>query len=156
RSGTASHNDMVDKWSRLGFVTPRVAPNGEVVYVETERQPYYGLKDRDYFHLILNLDAYPDFLPMARMLSDQFLAHARDLQNDPTLDDDLRAFPYSARAYAARLDKIYNELVDRAEQYDPPSDPVFKTREDVIEKTRQYAPFNQVDGAWLRNATPAG
>jgi hypothetical protein len=156
RSGTASHNDMVAKWSRLGFVTPKQAPNGEVVYVETERQPYYGLKDRDYFHLILNLDAYPDFLPMARMLADQFLAHARDLQNDPTLEDDLRAFPYSARAYAARLDKIYNELVDRAEQYDPTSDPVFKTREDVVEKTRQYAPFNQVDGAWLRNATPAG
>jgi L-Lysine epsilon oxidase N-terminal/L-lysine epsilon oxidase C-terminal domain/Iron-containing redox enzyme len=156
RSGTTGDNEMVDKWSRLGFVTPRQAPNGDIVYVETERQPYYGLQDRDYFHIMLNLDAYPDFLPTARMLAEQFLAQAREFQNDPTLEDDLRAFPYSARAYDARLDKIYNELVEQAELYDPSNDPVFKAREDVVEKIRQFAPFNQCDGAWLRGVVQAG
>jgi hypothetical protein len=30
--------------------------------------PYAGLRDRDYFHIMLNLDAYDDFLPPARAL----------------------------------------------------------------------------------------
>src|SRR5262249_44259651 len=47
--GTRGDNDLAVSWSHLGFVVPRAAPNGGTILVETERAPYAGLKDRDYF-----------------------------------------------------------------------------------------------------------
>lgn len=153
---TQGDNGMVTQWSDLGFVVPRVAPDGSTAFVETERAPYAGLRDRDYFHFMLNLDAYPDFLPAARQLAEDFLAGAADLQNYLALDDDLRFFPYTERAFDARLDKIYNNLVDQAATYSAATDPVFNSREKVVELIRQTSIFNQTDGAWLRRVADAG
>ncbi|MFN2606690.1 MAG: LodA/GoxA family CTQ-dependent oxidase [Acidimicrobiales bacterium] len=153
---TAGDNDMVYQWDRMGFVVPRSAPDGSTAYVETERSPYAGLPDRQYFRIMLNLDAYPDFLPMAKSLAEGFLASARALQGYLALDDDLRSFPYTQRGLDARLDKIYDNLVDEAATYEPANDPVFSSREKVVELIRQTSVFNQVDGAWLRSVAPAG
>jgi hypothetical protein len=41
---------------------------------------------------------------------------------------------------------------------DPFADPgnIFKTKDDMIERIRQFAPLNQLDGAWIRNIAHAG
>jgi hypothetical protein len=155
-NGTQGDNDLAVSWNELGFVVPRVTPNGGTVLVETERAPYAGLKDRDYFYYMLNLDQFPDFLPKARALADAFLADADALLENPT-DDEMPFFEYSPEAFTGRLEQIYNDLVDYAAGYDPNSpDIVFKSRQDMIERMLQLAPFNQTDGAWLRNVTQAG
>ncbi len=155
-NGTQGDNDLAVSWSQLGFVVPRITPNGGAVLVETERAPYAGLKDRDYFYHMLNLDQFPDFLPKARELAESFLADADALLQAPT-DDEMPFFDYSPDAFSGRLEQIYNDLVDYAAGYDPNStDIIFKTRQDMIERMIQLAPFNQTDGAWLRNVTQAG
>jgi hypothetical protein len=153
---TQGDNDMVNQWNRLGFVVQKSGRDGSAALVETERTAYAGLKDRDYFHIMLNLDAYPDFLPMAKALADSFLAQAASLQDFPFLDDELRFFPYSERALDARLAQIYDRLVDEADTYAPDQDPVMSSRERVVELIRQTSPFNQTDGGWLRNIAKAG
>ena len=154
---TLGDNDLVDKWSRLAFVTARQLPDGSAVMVESGREKYYGLRDRDYFNIMLNLDQFPDFLPTARQLADRFINAAARLQDSPDIEDETRFFEYSPRAFNARLDQIYNDLVASAQSYNPASsDNMFKTREDMVERIRQFAPFNQLDGAWLRNVTQAG
>lgn len=158
--GLPGDNDMVEKWKTLGFVVPRTTPYGEVLYVETERSRYDGLRDRDYFFYLLNIDAYPDFLPKAKQLADQFLGDAQALidNSDPSaLDDMYRYFDYSPEALGQRLDEIYAFYQFYASQ-DPVVDPenIFKTKDDMVERIRQFAPLNQLDGAWIRNSAHGG
>ena len=152
----AGDNAMVKAWSHFGFVVPEQGPNGETVFIETERDPYYGLDERQYFYMLLNIDSYQSFLPRARKLAEEFLAKAQTLQHHPDLPDTLRYFPYSEETFAARLNQIYNDLVHDALVYNPATDPVFKSRQDVIQRVLQMAPFNQLDGCWLRNVTQTG
>ncbi|MDB5295488.1 MAG: Lysine-epsilon oxidase [Phycisphaerales bacterium] len=153
----AGDNDMVKLWSQLGFVTSREAPDGSSVFVETDREPYAGLRYRDYFYLLMNLDSFADFRPRAKTMADAFLAEAWALQGDPMLADELRFFPYSPAAYNARLDEIYNNLATAADAFRPDDpDGLFKTREHMVERIRQLSPFNLLDGAWLRNSTRPG
>jgi hypothetical protein len=146
------HREMVDEWPRLGFVKPA----GDGVFVETERPSYVGLRHRDYFHIMLNLHRYPDFLPMAWELANGFIDAASAKQKDPFTDTDLKLFPYEERAFDARMDSIYDALVDTAARYDPASDQLFRTRDDVVERLRQSGPLNQTDGVWLRNIATIG
>jgi hypothetical protein len=157
RRALAGDDGLVQRWSQLGFVVSKTTPNGQKVLVETERDAYAGLSDRAYFYIMMNLDSYPDFTPTAKILAENFLAQARNLQSDPALPDELRYFEYSPQAFNARLNQIYNGLVEAAEQFSP-GDPsvIFKTRDNMVERIRQFAPFNQLDGAWLRNVTQAG
>jgi hypothetical protein len=153
----AGDNQMVALWSQLAFVLPYTAPDGSEVFVEQGRDRYAGLKDRDYFYILLNLDSFPDFLRKAKALADGFLSQAAALLEDPTIPDEMRFFPYSPSAYDARLNEIYNNLVATVEAYRPDDPNVpFKTPEHIIERIRQLSPFNQLDGGWLRNATKAG
>jgi Iron-containing redox enzyme len=117
---------------------------------------YAGLQDRDYFHIMLNLDSYPDFLPTARSLAERFLDSARKLQQDPNLEAELRPFRYTEDAYEARLDQIYRGLVEDVERYEAAHSWTLRTREDVLDWLLQMAPFNQTDGSWLRNIVPVG
>src|SRR5207344_1715727 len=111
RRALAGDDGMVQSWSKLGFVTARTTPNGRTALVETDRDPYFGLSDRECFFMMLNIDAYPDFVPTAEKLAEDFLGQAAALQDIAGLPDDLRHFDYSPLAYGARLDKIYNGLV---------------------------------------------
>ena len=158
--GLPGDNDMVENWKTLGFVVPRTTPYGETLYVETGRSRYDGLRDRDYFFYLLNIDAYTDFLPKAKQLAEKFLSDARALMDNPdpnALDDMYRYFDYSPEAFGQRLDEIYAFYQYYASQ-DPFADPtnIFKTKDDMIERIRQFAPLNQLDGAWIRNAAHAG
>jgi hypothetical protein len=150
----AGYNDMVAAWSELGILRPAPLPNGAVVLVEGERRPYYGMKDREYFHIMLNIESYPDFLPTARELAERFLAEARALQASPQCPDDLRPFTYSTRVLRSRLEQIYTTAAQSADAFSLASSQL--TRDMLFERLVQMAPFNQVDGAWLRNIGKLG
>jgi hypothetical protein len=159
-------NDMVEKWATLGFVAPHKTLDGEILLVETARSRYDGLKDREYFYLMLNLDSYPDFRPIAKKLAHQFLEDTQERMEKPAseggVDDYLRFFPYTQEALGQRLEEIYASLLHdkevsaRSDPKDPsnPSNP--QTFGEMVERIRQFAPFNQLDGAWLRNISDAG
>lgn len=153
-------NDMVEKWRQGGFVVPVRTSTGEVLQIEKGRSRYDGLRDRDYFYYLLNADSYPDFAPKARELAETFLRQAQQLLDDPTpgaLDDFYRYFPYSKEALTQRLDEIYAYYqADAARDPVASKDNIFKTREDMIERLRQFAPLNQLDGAWIRNVARVG
>jgi hypothetical protein len=117
---------------------------------------YAGLPDRDYFHIMLNLDSYEDFLPTARTLAEAFLDAARTKLKDGTLEPELRAFPYTVEAFTTRLDEIYQGLADDVRRYEAQRGWTRRTRADVLEWMLQMAPFNQTDGAWLRTIAPVG
>lgn len=153
-------NDMVVRWSEMGFVVPRTTPAGETIYVETGRSRYDGLPDRDYFYMLMNIDSFPDFLPKAKDLAQSFLDKTWAAMNDPTpgsVDDIYRFFKYTPEAFANRMEEIYNVYRQLAvnDPYLDPGNP-FKTPQDMVERIRQMAPFNQADGAWLRNISQAG
>jgi hypothetical protein len=149
-------NAMVELWGQMGFVTPRTLPWGEVVHVESERQPFAGLDVRDLYFRLQNVDDHPEVLPKARWFIDRCLAQARDAERQPDFPEAWRYFDYSAGALNGRLTQIYNDLVIEAERYDPATDPTYRTREDVLVWLTQMAPFNQNDGAWIRRVTPSG
>ncbi|MGH3615733.1 MAG: LodA/GoxA family CTQ-dependent oxidase, partial [Pseudonocardia sp.] len=155
RDAAAGNNDMVRAWSELGIVRPQSLPNGAVVLVEGERRPYFGMKDREYFHIMLNIESHPDFLPMARELAQRFLDDARALQRSPRCPDDYRPFTYSTRVLRSRLEHIYTKAAQEADAFSLGSTSL-TSRESLVERLVQMAPFNQVDGAWLRNVGKLG
>jgi hypothetical protein len=124
--------------------------------VPGEQGAYAGLRDRDYFHIMLNLDSYQDFLPTAWSLANRFLDDARKTQAGPGLEPQLRSFTYTKASYETRLDQVYQGLVDDVNDYEAKHSWTLRTRADVVEWIRQMAPFNQTDGAWLRNIVPVG
>lgn len=124
--------------------------------VSTEVTPYAGLAERDYFHIMLNLDSFESFRPTARALAEGYLAAARQRLAGDRLEPELRAFPYTPQALEARMDLIYQGLVDDVARYEAKRSWTLRTREDVVEWLLQMAPFNQTDGAWLRNIAPVG
>ena len=154
--------EMVHDWHRLGFIVPkpgRTATNEPAapVLVEVDRGKYVGLDERAYFHILLNLDQYPDFLPKARELTRYYLDEAWRMQEAEDFQTpEYRYFEYDRQAFNDRLQRIYMELRRQADTYEPALDTDYPTREAVIEHIRQYAPFNQLDGAWLRNVTRTG
>jgi hypothetical protein len=154
-------NDLVRNWSRLGFITPKTA-FGETAYVESDREPFDLLEFRDYFYYLMNLEDHEEFLPKARQLADEYL------QKGWALEPILRAIPafeqygffaYSETTFQARMEKIYEIERRSAEAYNPASvasEPLFRTPAQIIERIRQLAPFNQLDGSWLERAAHAG
>jgi hypothetical protein len=167
---------MVENWSRIGTVLqgPAIetlgAPLASNWYLEAESQlidtgstpvePFpnqaWNLDDRAIYFQMLNVDQYPEALPDARAFVDKWLEWSEKFSLDPSSPDDQQYFPYSEQAFAERLDLIYQELVDQADQSDPGNDRDFKTYEDVITRTVQLAPFNLLDGAWLRGIAKSG
>jgi hypothetical protein len=144
---------MVTAWKDMGFVYPAPTPDGSLVLIEHERAPFAGLQDlRAFFYLLLNIDGYPEFLSKAREIADYYLDSAWRRMHEPNFQTpQYRFFPYSPGAFHNRLMDIYVSL---QEQGDAKIDPT--TREAEIFGLLQRAPFNQLDGAWLRNATQAG
>jgi hypothetical protein len=77
-------------------------------------------------------------------------------QRNPSAPQTLRPFRYTRENLEERLDLIYTRLAEDAEAYDPADphiEPVFRTRDSVVERLKQLAPFNLLDGVWLRYLT---
>jgi L-lysine epsilon oxidase-like protein/heme oxygenase-like protein len=151
-------NDMVTAWKDFGFIVAMDGPGDQRVYVETERSPYAGTDLRDYFYYLMNIDSYPDFIPKAHALVEEFLAQAEQNQKtaDSANDEHWSFFEYTPESFNARLDQVYNDFVSDAANPELYELNLGQTREQVIYTILQFAPFNQLDGAWLRHATPGG
>jgi hypothetical protein len=140
--------------------TPVVPFPNIATYLEQFVEPALAASELDpraLFHQLLNISIYPGVLTTARAFVDYWLGQAERISNDPNTEQDLRFFPYSEQAFADRLDLIYNDLAENADQSDPGDpDNVVRTRTDAVERIKQLAPFNLLDGAWLRNIGRAG
>lgn len=139
--------------------TPVVPFPNIATYLEQTTSPSPAELDaRALFHQLLNVSDYPGVLESARAFVHYWLQKAEDISNDPSLDDqDLRFFDYTEQAFKDRLDLIYDDLADSADKSHP-GDPtgLLRSRDDAIERIKQLAPFNLLDGAWLRNIARAG
>jgi len=177
--------DMLQNWQNIGVVmqAPAIAQVGDQIpadwYLETdsllldtgltpvEDFPNYAteiepehplqLDPRALFFMLLNVEENPGVIPEARAYVDAWLAWAERFSNSPGHAPTSQLFfPYTEEDFQERLDLIYQELVDTADASDPASDPVFRTYQDVVTRIIQLAPFNLVDGAWLRNIGRTG
>ncbi|MFI6005773.1 LodA/GoxA family CTQ-dependent oxidase [Streptomyces sp. NPDC051366] len=153
RAKSGDH-DMVEQWHKLGFVVPR-AVAGRRVLIESERSVHVGLSDREWFYTLQHPDRFPEQVEASRDYVRKVLADARAAQLHPKAPLTRRPFTYSRKNLDARLDLIYKTQAQEADAYDPVSEPTFRTRQAVVERVRQMAPFNLLDGVWLRNVTPA-
>jgi hypothetical protein len=105
----------------------------------------------------VNIDKYPEFLPAARQTLMAYLKMARDLPlTTPDPPNYWKSFNYTPEAFDSRMNEIYQLIITDAMSYDPVKDPNFKTRDQVIERVLQMAPFNLMDGAWISHCCPAG
>jgi hypothetical protein len=153
--------ELVAKWWRLGIVVSRRL--GDRTYlVESERDPYNPISFRDAFYYLMNIEAYPDFRKRAFELAEEYFAKAGDFGAQiPSIREVsyYALFEYSETALDAWLSRIYDSERQKALAYDPATaeqEPYFRTPEQVVERIRQLAPFNQLDGSWLERAVKAG
>jgi L-lysine epsilon oxidase-like protein/heme oxygenase-like protein len=155
-------NGMVAHWAEFGFIVPASA-HGQTVYVETERDPYAGTSNRDAFYYLMNIASYPDFLPHARKMVEDFLAQAKQNALDPSTATEQAFngwsyFKYSPEAFDARMENIYAQYVLSNSQAAGGAGGFLAASNYEERKYRllQMAPFNQLDGAWIRGAAPPG
>jgi hypothetical protein len=179
-SSPAGDNEMVQKWATHGFVVDRTADGTfelkhQIQHVETERLKYDGLSEAEYFHIMMNIEDYADFLPTARRLALDFFADA-DYGSDPSL----AKFDYTEEAFDDRMKKIYDDfvvsmndepwqesglvpwdmVVGRNGDQEIVSTKIFDVKRfsdrAVRERIKQAAPFNLIDGAWLQKIISVG
>jgi hypothetical protein len=154
--------DMVNNWLKSGFVIsqniPEISEAGyQLPKTESERPAYDGQSYRDYFYYLTNIQDYPDFEPYAKQI-------ANDILNDAQfLIDNLNNFdsshpesfvPYTKANFAAKLEEIYEIL--RSQAVSAKGWRTDKTRDEWIQSRIDSAPFNQMDGTWLRYIANAG
>jgi len=158
-------NNMVKYWHEMGFITKREAPAvvcddqvyRETVYVEQERAPFAGMPtDRELFYMIQNIENYPGLLPKVRQYVDEWLAASAAYGESLDTPEQQKYFYYTPENFEARMMEIYNGLVESIPLYDPATDPIFKNRNDCIQRVIHMAPFNLTDGSWLRHIDKAG
>lgn len=176
--------DMLANWNHIGVViqAPQIDHPGDALpadwYLEVAGQlrdtdltpvvpfPNYatdlapdaalGLDPRDLFYKLLNVDEYPEVRAEARSYVDAWLKWSEDFSNHHDTPEDQRYFAYSEESFGERLEMIYQALVDEAADFDPAGDGQFKTYDQMCTYTIQWAPFNLIDGAWLRNVGRTG
>lgn len=118
--------------------------------------PTRGLDPRELFYKLLNVSAFPEIRPNARAYVDAWLQWAEDFSVHKHTPEAQAFFPYTEQAFRNRLELIYQELVDEAQDFDPEADGQFTTYEAMCTYTIQWSPFNLIDGAWLRNIGTTG
>lgn len=154
-------NDMIERWSQLGFVVPRVV-GAQRYLVEGDRGRFDLIPFRESFHFLMNIEDHPEFLGKARELADEYFRLARDQQDafrDQPRFEQYRPFKYDEITFRARLEKIYELERRSGEDYNPATgegEPVFRTPTQIVERIRQLAPFNQLDGSWLERIAKSG
>ncbi|RGB41852.1 hypothetical protein C1646_751631 [Rhizophagus diaphanus] len=117
--------------------------------------------EREAFYKLLNNESFPEFLPTAKKMAYEYLDKAKSLIENPPSELGrygklLKHFKFTQDAFNKRLQHIYDYVKGEVDKYEPANDPIYNSRKDVIESIRQWAPFNQTDGAWLRYAAKLG
>jgi hypothetical protein len=105
------------------------------------------------FHHLINIERFPDYLPIARRVAARHLQAARSAMRGWHAVPDLRFFEYSPQALDARIHQIYQGAMD---SYKPFAPPPRLTREEYRWLLRQVAPIVMVDGCWLQKCAQAG
>jgi len=158
----ALDNAMIHAWKDLGFIVPKVypreGPSAQTVYIETERSPYAVVTIRDAFYYLMNIESYEGFLPKAHAMVEGMLKEAWQNQELMMADADQvwKFFPFTQDAFDARMQLIYDNYVRDNQDPNLFAQDLQQTRAQVINEVLQFAPFNQLDGAWLRHITPDG
>lgn len=154
-------NDFILVWSKMGFVT-RKDVNGETILIESDRGPFDLLRFRDAFYYLMNIESYPEFLPKAKELGQEYFTLGRDIEVSLVEIPEYRPyrfFRYDPVTFRARMEEIYEAEKRNAENYNPVTgagESLFRAPEHIIERIRQLAPFNQLDGSWLERVVRAG
>ncbi len=156
-------NGMVQQWKRLGFVVRRDLPLSDgktlTVQVETERDKYDGRNFRDSFYFLLNIQDHEDFLPQSIRIAEDVLAYAQSVIDTTAIEDSGHPesfVPYNQATFRAKLEEIYEIQRSRAQNYDIYFRAMNRNLDDLDRGLVILAPFNQCDGAWLRNISAAG
>lgn len=162
-SSTNGDNAMVTAWKSLGFVEQRhqQLPDGSslTIHVETGRDKFHGSSLRDSFYRLMNIQDHQDFLPRALGLANEFLDYAQSVVDDTGIADSGHPetyVDYSKETFQAKLDEVYEIMRLRAQNTDIYWRARTRNRDAEIQGLRDSAPFNQSDGAWLRNISAAG
>jgi hypothetical protein len=157
----ALDNAMVHAWKDFGFIVPktypREGPNAQVVYIETDRCPYAAVTIREAFYYLMNIANFEDFLPKAHEMVIEMLAESwrnQEMMGDP--DQVWKFFPFTQDAFDARMQLVYNNYVRDNQDPELFAEDMQQTRDQRINGLLQFAPFNQLDGAWLSRVTPDG
>ncbi|OQX16370.1 MAG: hypothetical protein BWK73_04015 [Thiothrix lacustris] len=114
---------------------------------------YAKCSKRELYYHFVNADLYPDVLPTARKVAQQFFAQARAEMHKRSLPEHLRLFSYSHELFEARIRQIYDMEINAYEPFVAPST---VPREIMVWFTQQYAPFPMVDGSWVQHIAKAG
>lgn len=138
--------------TEIPILTPQPTPDGTGPSPDNQNPGAI----RELFFQLLNIAEYPDALRNARRYVNFWLQWAETFSLDPNLASyDRFFFPYSPQVIEERMELIYQELADDADQ--PPQDPPeFKTPADMVMRVKQFTPLNLLDGAWLRNIAKTG
>lgn len=117
------------------------------------------MTERDYFYYLINIDEHSEFLPKARELAHKYLQEGEARMSDHSNQDFpelYRFFDYTPEAFDERLQKIYDGLVKNYAEFKLDEALIVYTRSVLIERLRNFAPFNLTDGAWLQRIAGAG
>jgi len=126
------------------------------IATDIDPNPAVGLDPRDLFYKLFNVDEFPEVRADARLYVDAWLKWAEAFSNDPKSPADRQFFRYTEQTFQDRLEEIYQQLVDEAADFYPAADNQFPSYQDMCIYSIQWAPFNLVDGAWLRNVGGTG
>ncbi|CAN1546603.1 Iron-containing redox enzyme [Rhabdaerophilaceae bacterium] len=183
-SRLSADRPIVENWISAGAPIPEaVNPVALDLKANLKRKtvPFSGSISADevlinepvYFHQLINIEDYSDFLPDAKRLAEYYLEQGskqslKDSEYEP-LDD---FTTYDENEFDSRMKAIYDNLLKS--MYDPhwfdsgilnfPDQSGIQKRYDIgrvtdacpRERMLQAAPFNLVDGAWLQNIITVG
>ena len=138
-------------------LTPVVQFPNYASETDLDRPSPSQMDPRELFFKLMNVSDHPEVISDARPYVDYWLAAAQEFSNSPDkCPADQLFFAYTDQSFEERLDKIYQDLVDSAAQSDAGASDEFRTRENMVTRIIQWAPFNLVDGAWLRHVAATG
>eukprot|EP00035_Acanthoeca_spectabilis_P035327 m.33863 g.33863 ORF g.33863 m.33863 type:complete len:1548 (-) comp7245_c0_seq1:116-4759(-) len=117
-----------------------------------------GLSDAEIFYNIRNLASNPTFRPAAKEALQKYLAEARKFGEPGNVESSAayRLFQKYNNSYFEQMTTdLYQQLVQENLRSSPLTSE-FTTREQVINRIINLAPFNLIDGAWISRCCPTG
>jgi hypothetical protein len=130
-----------------------VFPPVEIGLLDPDLTTYAKCKKRDLYYYFVNADIYPDVIPTARKIAQQFFKDARAAMNKKKLPELQQFFIYSHDAFESRIRNIYQSETN---SYQALVGDSTVPREIMVWFTQQYAAFTMVDGSWVQSIAKAG
>jgi hypothetical protein len=139
-------NDHLEMLWRDASSTARAADTAAKI------RKYTNKTKKELYYYLVNVDIYPDVLPIARALVHEQLSKTESELARKRISSDLKFFQYSHPAFENRIHSIYESAVNSYTPFTPP--PRF-SREEYIWALAQVAPIILVDGCWVQNIANA-